>query len=128
MVSTVFLGKVLGLYLVIWSLVLFIKYKSMPALIDELLANRALILVLGLVMTIIGLLMVVSHNVWMLNGAGLITLMSWLILIKGLFYLFKPEALLSMKSVMLKKNVYFIVVTITFIIGLYLCYYAFGVA
>ncbi|MCE0722495.1 hypothetical protein [Legionella resiliens] len=86
-----FLSKVLGIYLIIVSLAMFANLQQFTIYVQELLKDAPLMLVTGFWTLIIGLLMVVTHNVWQWNWRLLITLIGWIILLKGTSMIFYPH-------------------------------------
>ncbi len=86
-----FLSKVLGIYLIIVSLAMFVNLEQLTLYVQDLLKNAPLMLVIGFWTLILGLLMVVSHNVWQWNWRLLITIISWIVLLKGASMVFYPH-------------------------------------
>jgi hypothetical protein len=89
--STVFLGKLLGLYLIAVSLAMLANRRRTLAAIEEMMASGAWMLFCGLLATAAGLALVLSHNRW--GGGPLtiaVTLAGWATLLKGLSLLFVP--------------------------------------
>ncbi|WP_298623653.1 hypothetical protein [uncultured Legionella sp.] len=84
---TLFLATVIGWYLVIVSLFTLCRYEQVKSISSEILGNRGLFFIVALITLILGLLMVVSHNIWVMGWPVLITLISWLVLISGLLRL-----------------------------------------
>ncbi|KTD41747.1 hypothetical protein [Legionella parisiensis] len=121
--STIFLASVLGWYLVIVSLLLLIRREVVVTAMKELMGQRAVMLVLGIITLIIGLLMVLSHNVWIMGWPVIVTIFSWLILIGALFRLYCPDTVYKVWNKMINKSEVFITSgVITLIIGLFLLY------
>jgi len=90
--TSVFLAQVFGLYLVIIGLTVVVRHKSLKQLVDDFIGHKAHVFIVGVLVTIIGLLVVLSHNIW--GGetwVTLITVLSWLTLAKGVYYLLTPE-------------------------------------
>ncbi|AWN73887.1 hypothetical protein LEAN103870_00745 [Legionella anisa] len=120
---TNFLASVLGWYLVIVSLLLLVRREVVVTAMKELMGQRALMLVVGTITLIIGLLMVLSHNVWVMGWPVIVTVFSWLILIGGLFRLYCPDTVYKVWDKMINKSEVFITSgVITLIIGLFLLY------
>lgn len=86
-----FLSKVLGIYLILVSLAMFVNLEQLTLYVQDLLKNAPLMLVIGFWTLILGLLMVVSHNVWQWNWRLLITIISWIVLLKGASMVFYPH-------------------------------------
>jgi hypothetical protein len=89
--TTIFLGRLVGLYVVIVSLAMLIDRRRMLAVFAEMTASRPWMLFSGMVATVAGLALVIGHQVW--HGpplAILVTLTGWTALAKGLMLLFLP--------------------------------------
>ena len=85
-----FLSKVIGLYLIIISVAMLIDMPIFTQQIDKLLHDSALMFVTGFFTLIVGLLMVVSHNIWQWHWRVIITVLGWLTLIKGISLIVYP--------------------------------------
>ena len=82
--------------------------------------------VTGYFTLIIGLLMVVSHNIWQWDWRVVITLLAWLTLFKGLSIIIFPQ-FLDKTTILFLKNTYlqYIASYIDFVLGMLLCYFGF---
>lgn len=87
--TSVFLAQAMGLYFMIISVSVLINKNRMPSVIFELMKNPALQFLMGLNILIIGLLLILSHNMWVLSWQAIITIISWAIFIKGVLNLRK---------------------------------------
>lgn len=85
-----FLAELWGITIVVVSLALFIKPQSLKGLIAES-KNEATMFVWGVTSLTIGIAMVLTHNVWVLDWRVAVTILGWLTLLKGLDILFLPE-------------------------------------
>jgi hypothetical protein len=123
---SIFLAKVIGLYTLFMSMVILRK-PELQELTGELLKSTALRMVAGAFTLILGLLMVVAHNIW--GGEAyvtLITVVAWITLIKGFLYVWlsdegygKLVAKLNLKSWITIAGV------VNLIVGIYLTYIGF---
>ena len=95
MEQSIFLAKVIGLYLLIVPAAVLLKRKQFAELANEFAANRAIVFLSGLFALVLGLMIVVSHNVWTADWRAVITVMGWLTLAKGVIRIFFPEKLAS---------------------------------
>ena len=124
-VST-FLARVFGLYLIIVCLAVLFRFKAIQAAYDEMVSSKGHVIFGGFLSLVIGILVVVSHSVFIWDWRLLITLLGYLALLKGIWLLFFPETALKFKrSVMGNKPVYRIIIIIFLLIGLYLAYQGF---
>ncbi len=89
--TTIFLGKLLGLYLVAISVGMLVNRRRTLATLDEMARSGPWMLFSGMVATAAGLAVVLGHNVW--SGGALpvaVTLMGWAALLKGVALLLVP--------------------------------------
>ena len=88
---TIFLASVIGWYLVIFSFLVLFKHEYISSVASEIMARREVFFILALITLILGLLLVMSHNIWVMGWPVIITLFGWLVLISGIIRLFLPE-------------------------------------
>jgi hypothetical protein len=122
---TVFVSKLIGLYCILISLVMFAHRQAMIDAVTALVNDPALLLILGVMVSAAGLAIVLSHNVW--SGGPfsiLVTVLGWLALIKGLLFLsLSPPAAAGVYVGTFHYEQYFyFYAAITLILGLYLTY------
>ncbi|WP_392538820.1 hypothetical protein [Legionella sp. 227] len=121
-----FLSKVLGIYLIVVSLAILINLHQFTLYVQELLKDGPLMLVLGFWTFTLGLLMVVGHNVWQWSWRLLITIMAWIILLKGASMIFYPHYIDRATLLFVQnKSIAYSAVGFDLIIGIILCYLGF---
>lgn len=124
---TIFLGKLIGLFLVIVSLAMLIQKEAIVEAVGELIHHRPTMLVLGMLTLIAGLAMVLGHNVW--SGGALpviVTVLGWLTLIRSVVLLFVPPQVLDRTFEAIRfEQLYYLFVAVPLLLGLYLTYAAF---
>jgi len=121
MALSLFMAQFFGLYFIITSIVVFLRKKDIYKISEDIIKNKELTLVTGGMTTILGLFFVLSHNVWINGWPVIITIFSWMTLIKGVALMAMPEKafLKFAKKIVTKKSI----VTISFVmmvVGLYL--------
>lgn len=127
METSLFLAQVIGLYLVIQSIVLMVRLKEMQEIVRELIHNRPVLLIISLIATMVGLLLVVSHNVWEANWRVIVTIFGWGILVKGILYMALPIENMDRLTKKFNTRGWYIGGGIgSLIIGLYLVFKGFG--
>lgn len=97
---SIFLAKVIGFYIIIKLFIVWKNYSKLPSVIEGFKNNNALRLSFGLIMVVLGLLIVVSHNIWAWDYRVIITIIGWSTLIKG--------SLLSCSLTFLDKTAHFV--------------------
>ncbi|MGB3644932.1 MAG: hypothetical protein WBG88_04840 [Mesorhizobium sp.] len=88
---TIFLGKLLGLYLIAISIAMLTGKRRTVTTLDDMANDGPWMLFSGMVAVAAGLAIVLAHNVW--TGGALtlaVTLVGWVALLKGLSLLFVP--------------------------------------
>lgn len=119
--ATVFLASVVGWYLVVFGLLLLLRQEHMILVSRDILARRDVFFILALVTFLIGLLMVLSHNIWIMGWPVIVTVLSWLVLISGVIRLFFPEQAPKLGQSLLNKPVGInVLALILIVIGIYL--------
>lgn len=93
----------------------------------ELFTNRLVSYVMGVAILLIGLLLVLTHNLWQ---GGLetvvITVVGWIVALESLVYLFLSKAMLKKYGRWLKnKSVYYAITFMYLLLGSYLTYAGF---
>lgn len=88
-----FLAKVIGFYLLIVGSAMLSNAHDFTNHVVKLLHDTQLMFVSGFFVLIIGLLLVVSHNIWQWSWRLIITIIAWLILCKGASIVCFPQYL-----------------------------------
>lgn len=125
MTATIILAKILGLYLVIVGAALLINQKYYKTALTNTVKNEGSLLIIGVFTLIFGLLLVVFHNIWVFNWPVIITLIAWATLIKGAVRLLYPKIAGKSVKILNNKPVYFAILILLIIIGLFLIYKGF---
>ena len=124
---TIYLGRLIGLFLLIAALAMIIDRDSIIEMATALIDDRALLLIIGLIALGIGLAIVVGHNVW--SGGLLpilVTLFGWSQLLRGLALLLLPaETQVAFFQLMRLEDFFYIYAGIPLVIGAYLAYAGF---
>ena len=111
----------MGLYLAIMGLALLLRREMWKKVVSEFFDSASRIYTTGVFILIIGLLLVLSHNVWEGGLKTVVTVLGWVVLAKGLAYVFLPHTLLKDLAKGLNgENVYVTGGVVALIFGLYL--------
>lgn len=90
--------KLLGTYLIVSGLFLLLRGKTIPHLLKDFFGHPAIVYLTGLMLVTFSALLLIGDKTWDGAWGSLITVLVWLILLKGLGYIFFPEALQKMAS------------------------------
>ncbi|MDP2651994.1 MAG: hypothetical protein Q8O94_02570 [bacterium] len=114
-------AKILGTYLVISGLFLLFRGKTVPTLLRDFFDHPAVVYLTGVILIFLSGIFLIQNNVWDGTWRTLITLFAWLVLIKGVAYIFVPESLHKIvnKKVLDSLNIYGLIAIVA---GLFLFY------
>jgi hypothetical protein len=86
---TYFLAELMGLFCLVFGLSVITQKKVFVEVVREIENNRPYLYLLGLISLVLGLLVVLTHNIWTGSFLALVvTLIGWAMLIRGIFALF----------------------------------------
>ncbi len=120
---TIFLAKLLGLYLVVVASAMAANKAAMVATVNEIMHSRPLLMLSAILALSAGLALVVGHNVW--SGGALpvsVTLIAWASLLKGLIFLLLPPRLSLRYYAALHYEKYFYIYTFASLIAGFLLF------
>lgn len=123
---SIFLSQVLGIYLVFISIAFVMREEKLQNLMLNILSNSELMLISGFIALILGILLVVAHNVWVMDWRVIITLIGWLALFKGASIILYSDWVMRMSQQWMdNKVVYFGTFLFVFLIGSILIYFGY---
>jgi hypothetical protein len=107
MSNSVFIARLIGPVMLVIGLAVFANQRAFRELAEEFLASRALTFLSGLIIMPAGLAIVLTHNIWAVDGRVMITMFGWANLIGGAIRLAAPAYVMQTGRAMLKRP-YFI--------------------
>jgi len=122
---SIFLAKVLGLYLVIIGVAFLFKMEWIKKGALVALKDPGLGLLTAIITLIIGILLVVSHNIWRADWTVVITLIAWITFIKGIIRIYNPTFFTKWVESDSFQKVMVTSVIFTLATGLFLIYFGF---
>lgn len=123
---SIFLAKALGLYLLIMAIMMFAKEKKVKVIAKEMCSDPGMMYLSGCITLMIGILLIIVHNIWSADWRILITLLAWIIFIKGVIRtLFPHIAVRGINKIMKKKSSYQAVGVVALLVGIVLCYFGY---
>lgn len=123
---SIYLAKVIGLYLVIVGLGLLVSRAKIISIIKDIVNHPALLFVTGILALIFGDILVMIHNIWVTDWRIVISIIGWLALIKGTIRVVLPEMAFKVLTAFMEYDVfYYMVNLITLVVGVYLLYAGF---
>ena len=124
---SIFLSKALGIYLMVISVAFIMQERRLKSLILNMMHDSALMFVSGFMALIMGILLIVSHNMWVKDWRVIITIIGWAAFLKGLNIILFPEFLVNLSIKWVQNKVaYYATFFFTFLIGALLIYFGYG--
>jgi hypothetical protein len=125
---SVFLAQLIGTYLALVFLGMLLHHQRLKRTFTETMSNQPLLNFTGVMGILLGLLVVLTHNVWISDWPVLITLVGWVTLIQGVLRMFFPDAFIKLVKEMMNKAGYLVWCWLWFIVGIYLMWIGYGFA
>jgi hypothetical protein len=117
-------ARVLGPFLVIVDVTAVVRTSDMKGLLSEFAASSVWSWVAGSFILLAGLIVVALHPYWRGAAAIIVSIVGWLVVLRGLFLLAFPGTFVSLANKMIEPPVWWQIVCIAFAaVGLYLTYY-----
>lgn len=85
---SLFLAKVMGCYFLIAGLAYLTQRRVFAQMTKEMSEHFYLNYILSFLITILGLIIVFSHNLWVADWRVLVTIIGWITLLKGIYWIF----------------------------------------
>ena len=125
---TTFLGKLLGIYLILVSIAMAANKAATIQTVTALVHDAPVVFVLGLILVAAGLAMILSMTLWSAGALPIVVrVISWLTLIKGLAFIFLPPN--NAPGIVLWGSLYeqyfYVDMAIAFVLGAYLTFASF---
>jgi len=111
-----------GIFLTVFGLSMIINKRGTAAALQEMFKNQGFLWLVGFVTLTLGVVLVAINNVWTSGIVLLVTVMGWLVLIKGAFILFFPNVAVMLYRKFITESLLVLYGIIAFILGLiFLC-------
>lgn len=92
---SVFVAKIFGICYLVIGIGLLFNQKAFRRMIDDFCRNTALLFYAGLLALVLGVVLILTHNVWAADWSVIITLIGWLGFIKGIWIIVFPNTALK---------------------------------
>lgn len=116
-------SRVLGPFLVIVDVTAVARASDMQALLAQFEANSMWTFVSGAFILLFGLIVVAAHQYWRGAAAIIVSLVGWLVVLRGLLLVAFPRVFVSIANDMIGAQAWWVTLCIVFAaVGLYLTY------
>ena len=108
METSIFIAKILGPCCVIVALGILLNQKVYTKVIEDFCKNAALVYLGGIMALIIGIVVVLAHNVWVASWPVIITVYGWGGIIKGVWLIVFPNTMSQFMQMYQKKAAFLV--------------------
>jgi hypothetical protein len=91
---TVFLAKIIGITFIVVAMAVFLNQDIYTSVAKRIAQNPLILCVVGAMDLVAGLAIVLAHNDWVYNWTVLVTIIGWLLFIRGTVRLVFPRWIL----------------------------------
>ena len=112
-------AQVFGIYLIVAGFFIIFRGKTLPHLMKDFFDHPAIGFLTGIILIFLSSIYLIQYNIWDGTWKMIVTLFVWIVMLKGLAYIFIPEVLNEISFKKFKKF-FFIYGLFAIIVGLYL--------
>ena len=91
METSIFIARIFGLCYLILGAGLLFNRKTFQQIMEDFCKNTASVFYGGVFALVIGVVIILTHNVWVANWTVIITIIGWLAFIKGIWIIVFPN-------------------------------------
>jgi uncharacterized protein YjeT (DUF2065 family) len=125
--TSLFLAKLIGPIFVIVGTGLLLNGDRYRAVVDEVMSSHTLLYIFGAIALTGGLAIVLTHNIWVWDWPVIITIVGWLMIVRGSFRIVFPQQVedLARKMVARWSNILLISGLLVIALGAFFCWKGF---
>lgn len=126
METSIFIARIFGLCYLIMGAGFLFNRKAFQQVMEDFCKNAAVVFYGGLLALVIGVAIILTHNVWVANWTVMITIIGWAGLIKGIWIIVFPNMVYKFMQVYQKnKSLQIIHPIVALILGTILSFFGF---
>lgn len=123
---SIFLAQAFGIFFVVSGAAMFLHPHIMKNIVDNLTTNRSVIFASGFFALILGIPLIIAHNIWEGTWQIIVTIIAWATFLKGVTLLLAPDLAISWAGLVTnKQSTLKIAYVLMVLLGLYLMYVGF---
>jgi hypothetical protein len=127
MQTSIFIAQLLGPMFVVLGVALLVKPQMFRTILPEFVRSPALLYLAGFIGLLAGMVLVLTHNVWVLDWRLIITVIGWMTLVRALITIFQAHWIVAASTTILAHRGIFVGAAVTnLIIGLVLSYFGYA--
>ena len=119
---SIYLAKIIGTNMVVLSLLIMFNPERMRRAMDAIFENQGLRFLFAMLTVIVGTILINLHNIWDLDWPIVITIIAWIVFLRGILRLYFPHTMRQFTQRFAHKYTYIFSGVGAFIIGAFLLY------
>ncbi|HXY30500.1 MAG TPA: hypothetical protein VEI06_07300 [Gemmatimonadaceae bacterium] len=124
--ASIFIARLLVPMYVVVGMALLTKPQSFHAILSEFIGSVTLLYLAGFIGLLAGTALLVAHNVWVTDWRLMVTLIGWIILVRALITIFKPEWIVAVgRAILARPEIFAGAGATNLVIGAVLCYFGY---
>lgn len=125
--TSVFLAQLIGPILLLVGLGLLFNRAIYREAAEEVIKGRALLYLFGAIEFTAGLAIVLAHNVWVWNWPVIVTLLGWLLVVRGALRIVVPQQIVDFGAKLLRDSSTLLSVSgfVVLVLGAVLCFFGY---
>lgn len=125
MEQSILLAKAIGLLLMLVALALLVNRKNVD-LLFRVYSHPEAVFLTGILDIVLGIVLVLNHNIWTFDFQGIITAIGWILLVRGVGRILFPSRIIKMLAKFKKmRAIIEPLLVVVFLVGAYLAYVGF---
>jgi hypothetical protein len=126
MTLTAYVAQLLGVYLVLSGVLMIVREQAMMLLVPKFVDTPPFLYFLGSLRVLIGLAIVLAHNMWIGTLGTVIYVVGWLTILRGIAMLVLPaETERKILTAFSRGNVWYTTAIVAIVLGGWLAYAGF---
>lgn len=122
------LARIFGIIMIVLYGGVLLNQELYRNIWDDVVKRPISMILSGFINLLLGLLVVMSHNIWTFGWQGLVTLLGWILIVSGVLRLLFPEYVLKYSRQLMENNPGFLKYSaiVMLVIGIYLAIMGFA--
>ena len=126
MQSSLFIAELMGPVYIVVGVALLTKVEMFKGILQDFLRSSSLMYLAGFLGLLVGIALVLVHNLWVPDWRLIITLVGWGSIGRALATIFQPQWIVAAGAKLLERRAYFLAAgAMNLIIGLALSYFGY---
>jgi hypothetical protein len=119
------IAQIWALYFLLVSIWMLLKRDALVRLMGKVLSSEEHAFLVSLITLGLGIVLVINYSYWVLDWRLMITIIHWIVFVKGLVLLFFSDGLGSLVRFLEKTEYLSVAITINALLALYFLHYGF---